>query len=118
MRTQASSAALMANGGKRRRDRLLATRYDGRCTAARGLVLASSDFDVYLALRQGERPNASALAARFFARSKAHGAYPTADGRLFPDEAEAHQALTLDFAKKIERLAPLWRKAGLIETPR
>jgi hypothetical protein len=35
-----------------------------------GLVLASSDFDVYLALRQGERPNASALAALFFARSK------------------------------------------------
>ncbi len=83
-----------------------------------GLVLASSDFDVYLALRQGERPNASALAERFFARSKAHGAHPTADGRPFANEAEAHEALTMDFAKKIDRLSPLWRKAGLIEAPR
>ena len=80
-----------------------------------GLVLASSDFDVYLALRQGERPNASALAARFFARSKAHGAHPTADGRPFANEAEAYQALTSDFAKKNQRLSPLWTKVGLIE---
>ena len=80
-----------------------------------GLVLASSDFDVYLAFRQGERPDARALAARFFARCKTHGAHPTADGRPFANEAGTYPALTLDFAKKIQRLSPLWTKVGLIE---
>jgi hypothetical protein len=63
-----------------------------------GLVLASSDFDVYVASRQGERPDARALAARFLARCKAHGANPPAD-----------------YANKVERLISLWSNIGLIE---
>ncbi len=70
-----------------------------------GLTLKADDFELCLALRSGERPNPAVLAARLGAR----GAYPMADGKSLALDAEA------DIARKIERLAPLWRNAGLID---
>ena len=80
-----------------------------------GLPLAAPDFDLYLSLRRQERPNPGALAARLAMRLKTNGGQPMVDGKMFANESEAHQALTLDFARKIERLAPLWMNAGLID---
>lgn len=73
-----------------------------------GLTLKADDIELCLALRSGERPNPAALAARLWAQRKDHGV-PKADGNPIPLDAEA------DLARKIERLAPLWRNAGLID---
>ncbi len=39
------------------------------------------------------------------------------NGQSFTIEAEALQALTSDFARKIDRLVPLWVHADLVEAP-
>jgi hypothetical protein len=83
---------------------------------ATGMLFSSGDFDLYLSLRRGERPNPKALAAHFVARCKAHGGYPIVDGRTLQNEAEAHDALTRDYVMKIDRFAPLWSKAGVFDT--
>ena len=83
-----------------------------------GLSFSPIDFDVYLAIRRGERPDPRSMARRFAARCKTHGGYPVVDGKHYPNEAEAHQALTADYAKKIEQFIPLWANAGVIETSR
>jgi hypothetical protein len=83
-----------------------------------GLSFSPIDFDVYLAMRRGERPDPRSMARRFAARCKAHGGYPVVDGKHYPNEAEAHQVLTADYAKKIEQFIPLWANAGVIEASR
>ena len=81
-----------------------------------GLPIVASDFELYLALQRERAANPNALASSFVARCKANGRQPVVDGKLFGTEAEVHQALTSDYARKIERLAPLWTNLGLIET--
>jgi hypothetical protein len=58
------------------------------------------------------------MARRFAARCKANGAYPIVEGKHYPNEAEAYQALTADYAKKIEQFVPLWVNAGALEASR
>jgi hypothetical protein len=81
-----------------------------------GLALPASDFELCLAFRRDARANPNTLASSFAARCKATGRQPVVDGKLFTSEAEAQQALISDFARKIERLGPLWTNLGLIET--
>jgi len=80
-----------------------------------GVSFSPGDFDVYLAMRRGERAEPRTLARRFAARCRARGGYPIVDGKHYQNEAEAHHALTADYAKKFELLAPLWRNAGIVE---
>lgn len=80
-----------------------------------GLPLVASDFELYLAFRRELGANPNALASSFVARCKANGRQPVVDGKMFGTDAEVHQALISDYAKKIERLAPLWTNLGLIE---
>lgn len=76
--------------------------------------MPSPMFDLYMALRRGESPDASLLARRFVKRCMDEGGYPIVEGKSYENEAEGLSAVERDYAMKIERFVPIWRAMGLI----
>jgi len=79
-----------------------------------GLAMPAALFDLYVALRRGEKPSAGQLARRFVQRCKDEGGHAIVEGKPYHDETEALAVVERDYAAKIERLVPIWQMIGII----
>jgi hypothetical protein len=82
--------------------------------ARMGIALSAPSYALYRSLRRGERPAADELAARFIKRCRDRGGHPVVDDKVIEDEAQAQAEVTRDYAMKIERIVPIWRKLGML----
>jgi hypothetical protein len=71
-------------------------------------------FDLYLALRRGEKPDAALFARRFVRRCNEEGGHAIVDGNPYEDEVAALTPVEQDYRAKIEHIVPIWQKLGMI----
>lgn len=79
------------------------------------LSLPPQEFELYMDLRRGKKPDAAHLARHFDQRCRAAGGFPVIDGKALENHDEALPIIERDYAAKIEHLIPLWHQAGIIQ---
>ncbi|HEX3485401.1 MAG TPA: class I SAM-dependent methyltransferase [Micropepsaceae bacterium] len=79
-----------------------------------GMPMPAALFDLYLALRRGEKPDPQQFARRFVRRCREEGGHPIIDGKSYEDETEALTAVERDYAAKIAHVVPIWKNLGMV----
>lgn len=78
------------------------------------LSLSPQEFELYMDLRRGKKPDAARLAMHFDQRCRAAGGSPVIHGKALEDPNEALPIIERDYAAKIEQLIPIWHQTGII----
>lgn len=78
------------------------------------LSLSPQEFELYMDLRRGKKPDAAHLARHFNERCRAAGGFPVIDSKALENHDEAVPIIERDYAAKIGHLIPIWRQAAII----
>jgi len=80
------------------------------------LPISPQEFELYMDLRRGQKPDPARLARQFDERCRTAGGCPVIDGKALESRDQALPIIERDYAVRIEQLIPIWHQAGIIQS--